>query len=117
MPTILLELLGFGMVIGGTVVALRAIASVRADLVARWTGCTVDPELAALQTEKRRARRARRDGDDAKSSPNDGTQAASRPEGKVAEVLRLKSFDENIAALNRRMGRRALNDEIKKREE
>lgn len=115
MPTALLELIGFLMVIGGTILALRVIACFRADLVARLTGCTIDPELAALQVQRRRDRRASHDQGEGRATS--ATSASASPDSKVSQLFRVKTFEENVEALNRRMGRRGLNDEIRRNED
>ena len=83
---IVLEILGLLMIVAGSMVLLRAIATVRADLVAKIVGVAIDPGLAAEQASERRRQ---------------GRGAAG---GQVADVFRLRSFEEEVAALNDQMG-------------
>ena len=88
---IVLELLGLLMIVSGGAVLLRAVAAVRADLVAKIVGVAIDPGLAAEQAQRRRGGSGR----------DDGPGGAS---GEAREVFRLKSFEEEVAALNDQMG-------------
>ena len=85
MPTLLLGLLGLLMIVAGSMVLLRAAASVRPEVVAKIVGVAIDPGLAAEQSSKR---------------------GRSSGGSKMADVFRLKSFEEEVASLNDRIGRR-----------
>lgn len=93
MSVMLLEMLGLLMIVAGSVVLLRAIATVRADVVAKIVGVALDPGLAAEQASQRRRRRR---------SGTDTGGIGSRSTG--ADVFRVKSFEEEVAALNDQMG-------------